>query len=583
MERWNKIKLNKWQILLLLLIAVVQIGFMSQKEGYHMDELLTFELGNAEYNPWIVPTQPVGRLAKLMQEEIYGENSRETLSNFTELVSEVLHNPSDNLLTGYKADVYEEPVWITRAQFHDYIMVEKDAFNYASVYFNVKDDNHPPLYFMAVHTMSSLFRGQVNPYLGGMVNLITLLGCCIVFIKTGRLLAKHELMGKTGGEVLGLAAAALYGFSQAGIATTLFIRMYGFMTFFCVLLFYIHVKKWLEKGFDKHNKGLILVTVLGFWSQYFFLFYCLILALVTVILLAVCKRKKEAITYCIRMALAGIIGVGVYPFAVKHVLSSGRGVEAIENLKTGFSDMGARLLAFGRLLFEGAVGNGVVGLILTLCLAAAVILLYVLNRKGRVKGTFYWGVDRSLLLLLILPPLGYFLLASKMSPYMVDRYIMPVYPFLAFGLVLMLILVCQPLEKVKKWLPVSVIALLAVVTATVNVLCYNGEYLYKGYKTQEQIAEAHRDLPCICLYEGYGFYDNLIEFEKYDRTLLVKPQELEERKADDLKDLEQVIVVSKALVGYEKTLSLMEQQGFTLQEVLLEQGVHGDGVYRFVR
>lgn len=39
----------------------------------------------------------------------------------------------------YKADVYEEPVWITDRQFQDYVTVDqKDAFDYLSVYFNVK-------------------------------------------------------------------------------------------------------------------------------------------------------------------------------------------------------------------------------------------------------------------------------------------------------------------------------------------------------------------------------------------------------------------------------------------------------------
>ena len=38
-----------------------------------MDELLTFELANAEFTPWIVTTQPVGRLEKFVQNEIYGD------------------------------------------------------------------------------------------------------------------------------------------------------------------------------------------------------------------------------------------------------------------------------------------------------------------------------------------------------------------------------------------------------------------------------------------------------------------------------------------------------------------------------
>ena len=43
----EKIKKNKIQLLVLLLVVAVHVGFVSQKEGYHMDELLSFELANA--------------------------------------------------------------------------------------------------------------------------------------------------------------------------------------------------------------------------------------------------------------------------------------------------------------------------------------------------------------------------------------------------------------------------------------------------------------------------------------------------------------------------------------------------------
>ena len=75
------LKENKWQIAVLFLVLLVQCAFISQKEGYHMDEILSFQLGNAEYNPWIVPTQPEGRLAKFIHNEIDGNTMAETFGN----------------------------------------------------------------------------------------------------------------------------------------------------------------------------------------------------------------------------------------------------------------------------------------------------------------------------------------------------------------------------------------------------------------------------------------------------------------------------------------------------------------------
>lgn len=591
MKGKERLKRNKWQLAVLILVLLVQCFYISQKDGYHMDELLTFELANAEYNPWIVPTQPVGRLAKFMQQEIYGDSLGETLGNLKDTVADVLRNRGSSKLLSYKADVYEQPVWITREQFHEYITVgDRDGFNYLSVYFNVKDDNHPPLYFMLVHTMSSLFRDRISPWMGCVFNLAAVMGSCILMFALGRLLAACHYIEERTGECWGLGSALLYGCSSGAIATTVFIRMYGVLTFLCMLSLYLHLQKWLGeqsgagKDFMKKNGLLILVTVLGYWTQYFFLFYCLLLALTTVILLFRGGRKKEAFHYVRSMAVAAVVGVGVYPFGVKHILTSGRGVEAIGNLASGLSGYGERLLAFGRLLLARTLGQGPLGpVIVTTLLVLGVALLVIGRSKARdsrdpelaENGKIGW---RGLGWMLVFPPVGYFLLAARMSPYMVDRYIMPVFPFAAMALTGLLIYLWRRLGPAGEggvlW------ALLAV--SCVSVFTYDGEYLYKGYEIQLQMAEEYASLPCICVYEGYGFYDNLLEFQTYDRTLLVKPSELEGRQ--DIGELSEVVVLLKQNV--EDTEEVWEMlAGYGLRQqgwIIRGNGVYGDILAHFV-
>ena len=169
-SRWKKILPELLAVILCLGIMCVGVSF---KEGYHMDELLSFELANARYNPWIVPTQPEGRLAKFVREEIQGDSFPETVSNLTDTVKDVLQNRGNSKLLSYKADVYEEPVWISAEQFRDYVTVDgDDAFDYLSVYFNVKDDNHPPVHFMLLHTISSQSGRTLSSWLGCFINLV---------------------------------------------------------------------------------------------------------------------------------------------------------------------------------------------------------------------------------------------------------------------------------------------------------------------------------------------------------------------------------------------------------------------------
>lgn len=554
------LKLHMVQVLVLLLVTVSLCCFVGQKQGYHMDEMLSFQLSNARFNPWIVSTQPQGRLAKFYEEEILGESLGETVGNLVHIAKDMLQNRGNSLIATYKADVYDEPVWIDREQFRDYITVEKgDAFFYPSVYFNVKDDNHPPLHFMALHTISSLFQGKAEPFMGCIINIGAVLGCCILIMRLGEMYGKKEA---------GIVAALLYGVSSGGIATVLLIRMYAVMTFFCVAFFYQNMTKWKKMEFTCHNGWLIAVTVLGFWTQYFFLFYCMGLAAVMAVVLLKDKKYRELGGYVRSMVIAAVIGVVGFPFAISDVFSSGRGVEALDNLSNGLDGYGERLRTFGEILITRVFGNvwfglGVIGLMV---LAAAALLVgkrsktgHACPKAGRISGVC----------LLVIPPVIYFLLAARMSPYLVDRYIMAVFPFAAVTLAMGITRIGGAFG-----------AVLVAIICMVNLLTYDGEYLYKGYDCQRQVSEEYRDLSCICIYDGVGYYENLVEFTNYEKTLLLKPQELAERvDKESLLQEEQVVVLIKQNADREEALRILEEQyGFRQIALLVEDSVYNDYV-----
>lgn len=539
-----------------------------------MDELLSFELADARYNPWIVPTQPVGRLAKYVNEEIQGDSLGETVANLKDTVTDVLRNRGNSKLLSYKADVYEEPVWITDRQFQDYVTVDgSDAFDYLSVYFNVKDDNHPPVHFMLLHTMSSVFQRTLSPWLGCTINLVCLGITLWLLLRLGKQLADiFDLEGK--GRQLGILAVLLYGMSTGALASVLLIRMYCLLSCLCVALFSVHVKKWKNREFDKKNKGLIALTVLGFLTQYFFLFYCILLAAVTAVILLYHRRKKEFLCYVRSMVIAAVIGLGLFPFAISDVFSSGRGTEALENLASGLSGYGQRLLSFGQILADRTVGGP---LFLGGCAVGVILLLGQLIRTIRAG-------KLELTAMSVIPVVGYFLLASRMSPYLVDRYIMPLFPFAALLLALLLCIVGKKLAETAGWRETIVgncLLLLVLVIQMFRLVAYDGEYLYAGYGEQEALAEEYAYLPCICVYTGVGYYENLPEFMHYTQTLLVKEEELENRTdTESVKALEQVIVLVKPGVEKEETMAVLrEEYGYTTEEILLSEGVHGDTVY----
>lgn len=573
------------RIIVVVLSMLFLCAFICRKEGYHMDEILAFQLSNAEYNPWIAPTQPVGRLAKFMGEHIDGETLGETISNVSYIVKDTLTNRGDSILANYKADVYEAPVWITKDIFQAYVQCDSgDDFNLASVYFNVKDDNHPPLHFMLLHIMTSLFKGEISVWHGCIINLVAMAGTLWLLGLIGDIVFKNKKNS--------ILLMVLYGFSMAIVATTIWIRMYALLTLWIVWGLYLHLRKYQgieQDSFLRLNEkngnpkwigsiGLLIVTLVSFWTQYFGLFFILPLALVTVLLLAKNNRRKEFWAYIRTMVTAAILGISLYPFAIGDVFFSSRGTEALSQWQNGLSEYINRLGAFGRILAENVAG-GIASFILVLVIPMALILFKKFYKKTESKS----NRNPAQVLMCGVPAAIYFLLAAKMSPYFVDRYIMAVFPVTALLIVLLWDELGNRFESTKAVTGLT-IGMLALCMVFQWVRLGEGHgYLYKGYDEQLEVAEAYAEYPLVCLYTGYGFYENVMEMERYEQTMLVKPEELVSMDTDRIRVTEQGYVTLIKYPGDQAGKAQLEQAmavfGGTDAQLIYEGGAFGDALY----
>lgn len=610
------------RIVIVLLSMLFLCTFISRKEGYHMDEILAFQLANAEYNPWIVPTQPVGRLAKFMAEHIDGDTFGETVSNIVYIIKDTLTNRGNSILANYKADVYEAPVWISRDMFQDYLQCDSnDDFNLFSVYFNVKDDNHPPLHFMLLHLVTSLFRGEISVWHGCVINLAAVAGTLWLLGMIGDIIFKRKCSAA--------ALMILYGFSMGAVGTALWIRMYGLLTLWTVWGLYLHLKKYTEvqlqvsmtekcdtlgmkkrciqRGFLRLNTrtgkekwisspAIFSVTLVSFWTQYFGLFFILPLAVVTIVLLARAKRMQELWAYIRTMVTAALVGVCVYPFAIGDVLFSSRGTEALGQWKNGFGEFIQRLLAFGNILGENVAGNGWL-LLLIIAVPLAVLIVKSIYKKKMTKASEERGADGkgTEFYMCWIPLLVYFLLAAKMSPYFVDRYIMAIFPVTTLVIIWLAdrslpdAMVKQ--EKVlngqndKNILQQCSIVLLAILLVVIQNVRMGGQhtYLYTGYSEQLAVAEDYREYPCVCLYPGFSFYENIMEMERFRSTILIKNEELgamdESRTQIAKEGYIALIKYPGEENGKEQLQQIMEVFGGTQGTLLYAGGAYGDAVY----
>ena len=597
-----------WISIIIIIISLIFAGMMaSQKEGFHMDEILAYELSNAEFNPWIVPTQPQGRLAKFDEEYLRAESFFQFCDNLGFIIEDTLKNKENSILLNYSADIYDMPVFIDRQTFIDYLEVnDKDAFNYASVYFNLKNDNHPPLYFMLLHTISSFFQNSYSIWIGISINLFVM-GLTLWFL--GKIC---DLCYKK--KIYMYLTMLMFGFSTGMVASTTWIRMYALFTMFLVCTLYLHLKAYKENTFVRIKKNgkkkwigsraIFTVTILAFLTQYFSLFFILPLALVMVIVLIRDGKKEAVIAYIKTMVLSGIVGVMLNPFSITDVLFSGRGKEALTNLGNGLVNFLNRFYGFFKILAVNISVNEVV--------LAVIILLFICFKLGwreykkeRKNDSVDTSIkeeikiennsmkinqlDRNILAMITIPLSSYFVLASKMSPYIVDRYIMAIFPLGVFLVVYMvkeiIEIVARFLNKNKKLqsekLSCIVVIILIFISLFINYREY--PYLYKGYENQLEIASKYKDYPLVCHYDGYGFYENVPEMMEYKESILLKSNELDfmdESRIEVTKDGYVAMIKYHSDTNASKEVGeIMRVFGGSEAELLLEQGVFGDTIY----
>ena len=115
-----------------------------------------------------------------------------------------------------------------------------------------------------------------------------------------------------------------------------------------------------------------------------------------------------------------------------------------------------------------------------------------------------------------------------------------------------------------------------------NLVCYDGSYLYKGYSEQKAAAVEYGDYPCICVYDGVGYYENLLEFASYEKSLLLTLEELDNRtEYGSIEELSHVSVLVKPGVDEKKVLEILAgKYGFALeQEIGLTPSAYGDRIF----
>ena len=184
--------------------------WIDKKQGFHTDEVFSYGTSNCDDSNVY---------------QVYGgkdpDNEMFLDRNPFKTISNVIYYNLHKVEFEEKYDEIKstkQSVWRAREEAIEYVTLDKDElFNYFIVYYNTGEDVHPPLFYFAVHFVSSLMLGHFSKYIIFFVNLVFLLLTLWVIRKILLILRKEYLI---------IPVTIFYGLSQGAISTVMFQRMY---------------------------------------------------------------------------------------------------------------------------------------------------------------------------------------------------------------------------------------------------------------------------------------------------------------------------------------------------------------------
>lgn len=478
-KRKEEILYRFFVIIIMFSSLLGMLYFGAQKKGYHVDEIYSYGLANSEYLPFMHFGKHSYDVKDWMKEYGAGESFAELFQNLWK---------DFQILKEANYDIYATPIyqnylvaqansadtktttWVDGEEYLHYIAVSlENTFNYASVYYNQRGDVHPPFFYMLLHTVCSVFQGRFSKWYGLAINVVFMLLTLWVLCKLCEELFRNK--------VLTLAILATYGLSQGFLSTAMYIRMYAMLTFWVVLSCYLHLKA-LDKEFVLSKKEYLklgLVTLVGFYTHYYYVIYAIGVAIVCCTYMLYHKCLKNVIKYMGAMVASAIVGICIWPFAIKHVFYGYRGRGSLQALK----QMEVYLIKIKLMMgpvFRPVMANKIWPFVFVV---VAVALLAIIRKKRKLP--------LARIALFAVPMIGYVLLVSQIVPFYADRYVMCAYPFVCIvfsaSIYYSMRMLCEWLlnvkdERVLKWVRQYHRHLCAGITICVTIiLCSRNNYI----------------------------------------------------------------------------------------------------------
>lgn len=317
--------------------------------------------------------------------------------------------------------------WLDESDFLDYVTPGTNAFCYDVPYQNQIGGASPVLYFMLLHTASSLCSNEFSFWAGIGINMILLLGCTLVLYFLSK-----ELFSDN---VCALLICGCFSSTYGALNTMLYIQVYMMLA----LIFLLHMlvyAKYCEQS-EVKIKGyffLGMTLVIGNLIHYYFMFFAALLTFWYIIKWVYSKKWKTIRDYLVTVGASLLISLRLFPDMWNQIYYGSlktqvQNVLLYFNMKEYLKKLYQMFGFINKQVFQGFLW-------LILPILFVLLLIYAIRNKGEA-----WK-ELEKVFPVIFVTMGYFFLVALIVPDPVDYHMMPLYPvvfLLAIGLLYWLI------------------------------------------------------------------------------------------------------------------------------------------------
>ncbi len=394
-----------------------------------------------------------------------------------------------------------------------YTAVDEDhTFDYANVAENQKRDVHPPLYYLLVHTVCSLFPGTFS---GMYALIINALLAAVVFWQIVWLFRRFIKK-----QSLAIIFSLLFIFTMGFVNSVVFFRMYILLTVWTNALIMLFCKYKPEENNWQFYVLLALFILGGMLTQYYFIIFAAFACIVYAIRVVLARNWKKLIISIVSVAVGLVIAYLLFPAMIKQIFGSYRGRSAFESIASGgYFDHLANYVQILNLEVFGCL------FILLVCFGVILgILSYRKSRRNQNKNQNIYRVsprthhiDIWMYLQLIIPVVCYIIVIARIAPYDSDRYLTDI-------MGLLYIFVFAILINLAARLSGRVVGGVVIAAILTLVCSYQSGVPFMYLDENEHISEINSldDPPCLFIYsERWRTIPNFIELENLDQIVFV--------------------------------------------------------------